>query len=128
MPIHVSEQQFASLVEQAIASLPDEFRAKLGNVSVEVQPLPSPEMLQAAAPRPCRAQNLLGLYHGVPLTKKTVWAPYDWPEQIFLFQRNIEAICDSPAQIVAQARRTVLHEIGHHFGMSEEDLDELGYA
>jgi len=128
MPIRVSEEQFARLVDQAIASLPDEFRARMDNVSVEVLPLPTSEMLRTAQPRPCRPERLLGLYHGVPLTKKTVWAPYDWPEQIFLFQRNIEAICDSPAQIVSQVRRTVLHEIGHHFGMSEEDLDELGYA
>jgi len=54
--------------------------------------------------------------------------PYDWPERMFLFQPNIQAICASPAQIVAQVCRALPHEVGHHFGMSEEDLDELGYA
>jgi len=69
---------------------------------------------------------LLGLYQGVPLTRKSVSAPVDWPGRVFVFQRNIEAVCNSREEIVRRVRTTVLHEVGHHFGLSEEDLAKLG--
>jgi predicted Zn-dependent protease with MMP-like domain len=127
MTIRLSEEEFEELVDQALESLPENFLPYMENLSVEVMPLPSRDLMRerkVTGPR----TGLLGLYHGVPLTQKSVWAPFEWPEQIFIFQRNIEAICDSREEIVAQVRQTVLHEVGHHFGMNEEDLRKLGYG
>ena len=75
-----------------------------------------------------RGEVLLGYYQGVPLTQKSVSAPFEYPERILIFQANIEACCRTRKEIVQQVRKTVLHEIGHHFGMDEDDLEELGYG
>ncbi len=125
--MRLSLEEFMDLVEQAVASLPPEFEPYMENVSVEVQPLPDRKLLGSMHIRGS-GRNLLGLYHGVPLGRKSVMAPYEFPERIFIFQRNIEAICNSPDDIVREVRHTVLHEVGHHFGMTEEDLDKLGYG
>jgi predicted Zn-dependent protease with MMP-like domain len=70
---------------------------------------------------------LLGLYHGTPLTERGVEHHARLPDRITIYQRNIERICRTPAQIVQQVRKTVLHEVGHHFGMDESALEEMGY-
>lgn len=127
MAIRLSEEEFEELVDQALESLPETFLPYMENLSVEILPLPTRDLLRD---RKVKGSGgiLLGLYYGVPLTKKSVSAPFDWPEQIFIFQRNIEAVCDSREEIVTQVRLTVLHEVGHHFGMDEEDLRKLGYG
>ena len=125
MPIRLSEEEFDELVQQALDSLPEEFLQYMENVSVEVRPLPSRRQDRHGK---SRRTLLLGLYEGVPLTKKSVSAPWEWPEQIFIFQRNIEAVCGTREEIVQQVRKTVLHEVGHHFGMDEKDLRRWGYG
>lgn len=125
MPIRLNEDEFDDLVRQALDSLPEEFLQYMENISVEVRPLPSPRQ---ELKNKKRRSLLLGLYVGVPLTKKSVEAPLDWPEHIYIFQRNIEAVCDNREEIVEQVRKTVLHEVGHHFGMSEKDLRKWGYG
>ncbi len=116
---------FADLIDQAIQSLPDQFRERMENVSVHVEPL--------ADRRTCREMDLsspydlFGLYRGVPLTERSVEAPYAWPDRIVIYQKPIERTCDSAEEAVEQIRRTVLHEIGHFFGLDEDDLEELGY-
>ena len=127
MAIRLSEEEFQELVDQALESLPEAFLPYMENLSVEVMPLPSRDLMRERKVQGPRTL-LLGLYHGVPLTQKSVSAPFDWPEQIFIFQRNIEAVCDSREEIVTQVRQTVLHEVGHHFGMNEKDLRKLGYG
>ena len=125
MAIRLSEEEFAALVDQAIESLPEQFRARMENLSVEILPRPGRELLASLKMRLRDAKLLLGLYHGVPLTKKSVRAMLDWPERIYIFQRNVEAICETRGEAVRRVRETVLHEIGHHFGMTEEDLRRL---
>ena len=71
--------------------------------------------------------DLLGLYCGQPLTDRSVSQPVRWPDRILLYQRNVERICRTRAEVVEQVRITVLHELGHHFGLEEDDLEELGY-
>lgn len=122
MPL--SEEDFAALVDEALALLPRQFRQWMDNVTVDIQPRPTREMMAAVDMPFDRA--LLGLYHGVPVTEKSVEAPWELPEQIFIFQRNIESICRTRQEVVEQVRVTVLHEIGHHFGFSEEELENLG--
>ena len=126
MAIRLTEQEFAKLVDQALASLPEEFLPYMENLSVEVVPQATRSQLDSAGLGP--DSDLLGLYEGVPLTKKSVDFLVDWPERIFIFQRSIESICNSPQEVIEQVRTTVLHEVGHHFGMDEDDLDELGYG
>lgn len=127
MTIRLSEEEFGKLVDEAIATLPEEFRPYMENVTVEIQPMPSREFMRTMD-IDCRADELLGFYHGVPLTEKSVSSVYEYPERIYIFQRNIESFCDSREEVVEQVRETVLHEIGHHFGMDEDDLDELGFG
>jgi len=126
VPIRLTEDEFARLVDEAIESLPQQFAARLQNVAVNVQPIPDAGQVQRLNLR--RPSGLLGLYEGVPLTKKTVGAMLDWPEQIIIFQRNIENLCRNRRQVLDCVRRTVLHEIGHHFGLDEKDLRDLGYG
>jgi len=126
MAIRLSEAEFGKLVDEAVQSLPEEFQPYMENLSVEIHPVPTRQLLHPMKVRGGR--NLLGLYHGVPLTEKSVCAPVEWPERILIFQRNIEGVCDSPQEVIEQVRKTVLHEVGHHFGMDEEDLDKFGYG
>jgi predicted Zn-dependent protease with MMP-like domain len=70
----------------------------------------------------------MGLYQGIDRTRRSVEDSGRMPDVIYIFQENHELVCKSKAQLVQQVRKTVLHEIGHHFGMSEDDLDELGYG
>jgi predicted Zn-dependent protease with MMP-like domain len=124
--MRLTYEQFGELVEEALKGLPEEFARRMENVIVEVEPRPSRQLLaQMKLPR---GHMLLGYYHGVPLTEKSVSAPYEMPEQILLFKDNIESICRTQQEVVEQVRKTLLHEIGHHFGMDEDDLDEVGFG
>jgi predicted Zn-dependent protease with MMP-like domain len=124
--MRLSTDEFRSLVERALDTLPEQFLPYLDGLAVDVEPMPDEATLRSVGLDDPRA--LLGLYHGTPLTERSVEHTYRWPERIVIYQRNIERICRSPGQIVRQIRRTVLHEIGHHFGLDEDDLGELGYG
>ena len=122
----LSRSEFEELVREALAELPDAFRPYLENLSVEVEDTPSATDCEAVGIDDPR--SLLGLYHGTPLLLRSVEQPYRWPERIAIYQNNIQRICRTRRQIVRQVRKTVLHEIGHHFGLGEDDLRELGYS
>ena len=121
----VSRDEFGLLVEQAIEELPEEFRRFLEEVPIEICDRPSPRQLRQARVPPNGL--LLGLYHGRPRTQRSVEDSAVMPDAIYIFQEHIQAVARSREDLVRQVRVTVLHEIGHHFGMSEEDLDRLGY-
>jgi predicted Zn-dependent protease with MMP-like domain len=122
---HVSKAHFGELVESALAELPQEFAKFLEEVPVEIRDRPTPAQLRRAGTGP--RSLLLGLYQGRPRTVRHVEDSGTIPDVIFIFQNSIEAVCDNEDQLVRQVRVTVLHEIGHHFGLSEEDLERLGY-
>jgi|SRR5271170_7155623 len=126
MPCHVSKSDFAELVEKALAELPAEFATALDEMSVEIKDWPTPQQLLLAGVK--RNGLLLGLYHGRPTTLRSVEESGRLPDVIYLFQGSIEEICQNSDELIQQVRTTVLHEIGHHFGMSEEDLRRLGYG
>ena len=126
MPYPVSKDQFDDLVQDALAELPERFAAFLEEVPVEVRDRPSPRQLASAGVG--RGNLLLGLYTGRPLPTRSVEDPSRLPDAIYIFQSSIEAVCDSEAALKQQVRTTVLHEIGHHFGMTEGDLEALGYG
>ena len=122
----LSTHQFRALVATALDGIPEAFHAYLDGLVVDVEPMPSASDLDEADLDDPR--ELLGLYHGTPLTQRSVEAPTRMPDRIVIYQNNVQRLCRTRRQVVEQIRRTVLHEIGHHFGLDEEDLDELGYA
>jgi predicted Zn-dependent protease with MMP-like domain len=110
---------FEALVGQAIDDLPDEFRSRLESVAIVIDEEATPETL-----RRMNVHGLFGLYEGIP---RTAWgadyAPV--PSKITIFRRPLEAYNPSPQQLAKAVRDTVFHEIAHHFGISDERLDEL---
>ena len=123
--MRLSPEEFAELVERALADIPEPFAAHLRDVVVDIEPLPDRDTCRNLGLRSRR--NLLGLYHGIPLTERSVQHTGRLPDRITIYQENIERFCRTDAEIVDQVRKTVLHEVGHHFGLDELDLDELGY-
>ncbi|RPI29286.1 MAG: metallopeptidase family protein [Acidobacteria bacterium] len=117
--MRITLERFRELVAEALDEFPAEFGQYLDNVEVVVEELPSPEIQRQFQRSP--RDLLLGLYHGVPLTDRSVLG-MQMPDLIYLYKRNIEAVCRSEAEIRRQIRATILHEIGHHFGMDEDQL------
>jgi predicted Zn-dependent protease with MMP-like domain len=126
MAFHVSKAEFATLVEQALAELPPQFRSVLDEVRVEILQRPTRAQLKRAGLE--EDELLYGLYTGVPLIDRSVEHSGTMPEVIYIFQEDHELVADSREHLKREVRTTVLHEIGHHFGMDEDDLDELGYG
>jgi predicted Zn-dependent protease with MMP-like domain len=115
---------FERLVAETLDSLPDDLRRLLDNVEVTVTLWPSAAVLKAAGLGP--GQTLFGLYQGVPQTRRGSHYGMVPPDKITIFQGPIERVYRTPAAIRAQVRKTVLHELAHHFGISEERLREIG--
>jgi predicted Zn-dependent protease with MMP-like domain len=126
MGFHVSQQKFGELVERALTELPAEFARLLEEVSVEIRPRPTAQELKSLGLK--AGAVLLGLYKGRPRTVRSVEDSGRLPDVIYVFQENIEQISQSEQQLVQQVRKTVLHEVGHHFGMDEDDLDNVGFG
>ncbi len=116
----VERARFEELVWQAVEDLPTFFKDRLQSVMIVIQDRPDPKLTE----EPDSA--LLGLYHGVPLTERSVLAERFEPDVIYIFQKNIEAIANGDEdEIRRQVRITVIHEIGHHFGLDEDQLAVL---
>ena len=126
MAYHVSKAKFEQLVERALAELPEQFAAHLEEVPIEIRPRPTKQELARVGL--AEDELLLGLYDGVPLTERSVEHSGIRPAVIYIFKEDVELVSDSEEQLVHEVRTTVLHEIGHHFGMDEDMLDELGYG
>ena len=120
----MDRKRFARLVAEAVATLPPVFQDKMSNLEVVIEAWPRREDLEEVGLAP--DETLFGLYRGVPLTERGVEAP-PVPDQIVIFQGPIESCCDGEAEIREEVRRTVLHEVAHHFGIGEERLAELGW-
>ena len=119
-----SREAFEQLVAAALAELPQDLRERMANVEIVVRDRPSRQELQRAGLGPGAA--LFGLYEGIPLTQRTSHYGMVLPDKVTLYQEVIEACCRSEAEIVQRVRRTVLHELAHHFGISDDRLRELG--
>jgi predicted Zn-dependent protease with MMP-like domain len=118
----MTRDHFVEIVERVLDSLPREFRSRIRNVSVQVEDAP-PNQPSPQSGQPRRL--LLGLFHGVPTTKKSVFDLVTGPDRIVLYQKNIEAVCSSEAEVCEQIRLTVIHELGHYFGMDEDQLKDV---
>lgn len=123
--VEVSRSEFERMVGDALDEIPDALARELENVAVMVEDWPSPAQL-ARLPQ---GSTLLGLYEGVPLTKR---GPLSYngvsPDRITIFQGTISRRARDLDALAAQVRITVLHEVGHYFGMDDARLHELGWA
>ncbi len=110
----MDKQDFEKLVEEAVAGIPARFKKLIENLTVMVEDDPPPGM------------PLLGLYHGVPYTRRgPSFYGNTAPDVIVIYQRPIESICRTPDEIRDKVREVVLHEVGHYFGLEEDELREI---
>jgi len=118
----MKRKDFIKVVEDSLDSLPEEFRSRIKNVAILVEDSPPNQ-----SPRQPGEQRrlLLGIFHGVSATKKSVFDVFMGPAHIVLYQKNIEAVCSSEAEVCHQIRQTLIHELGHYFGMTEEQLRDV---
>ncbi len=111
VPYRVNRERFSRLAEDALAAIPERFQALLSNTLVVVDELPELESVRSG-----EDPDLLGLYEGGTVLERGL------PERIVLYQRNHENICADDAELAEQVAETMLHEVGHHFGMAEDEL------
>jgi predicted Zn-dependent protease with MMP-like domain len=124
----MERQRFTRLVEQALDRLPDEFRTRLDNVVVLVEDVPPEQVERPRSPRPRTMPSrklTLGVFRGIPATQKSVFNLPAGPNTIVLYQKNIEAVCSGDDEIREQVLLTIMHEIGHYFGMNEDQLRDV---
>ena len=118
---------FEHIVQQTFDRLPLQFKNVIENLGVVVEDFPSEELVRNLRLR--SKHHLLGLYQGVPLTARGSWygtMPVV-PDKISLYQKNIEAQCSTEEEIEDKIYEVLLHEIGHYFGMSEDEIRAAGY-
>ena len=113
--VTMSVEEFDELVADALDGIPASLRAAMENVAVIVDDLSPPG-------------RLLGLYQGVPLTQRANHYSASLPDRITIYMTTICGACQSTQDVVAMVRKTVIHEVAHHFGISDPRLDELGWA
>jgi predicted Zn-dependent protease with MMP-like domain len=112
----VRRREFEALVARALDGLPRRFAARLNNIAVLVEARPSREVARELG------GDILGLYQGVNELDRSPMAPFELPEVIILYQENIESVCETDQEVVEEVRKTVIHEIGHHFGLGDDDM------
>ena len=116
----MSPREFDRLVEEAYARIPARFRKRLKNVALIVEAEPAPAQL--ARGRVPRGGTLLGLYEGRPLTGRSVFEPFTWPDKITIFQGPHERLARGPEDLPQLVADTVWHEVAHYFGMDERQV------
>jgi len=126
----LADSQFEELVGEALDALPPFFQAQMDNIVILVEKWPSRRTLREMAVPP--GETLLGLYHGIPLTERTHAYNLVAPDTITLFQGPLEEAAREGEEgafverVREEVRHTIIHEIAHHFGISDDRLHELG--
>jgi len=119
----VNRRRFLTLVDDALLTIPEDFRQAMSNIAIVVEDDPTPEQLEEVGIEP--PDTLLGLYEGIPLTER------DWghgnvlPDKITLFQGPIEESSEDEHDVVVCIGETLIHEVGHYFGLSEDEIQEI---
>jgi len=124
LPVRVEEEFFRRAVTEAIDNLPRSIREYVEDVPVLVEDYPGEDLLLRENISP----QILGIYLGVPRTELDATAQPDDVTRVVLFKRNLEKICHDRDDLIDQVQITLRHEIGHHLGLSEEDMERLGLA
>jgi predicted Zn-dependent protease with MMP-like domain len=119
----VTRESFRKLVDEALAGIPAEFRDALKNIVIVVEDEPTDAQLEEVGIVP--PDTLLGLYEGIPLTERHWSHEAVMPDKVTLFQGPIEDSSDDEDEIVVAIGETLIHEIGHYFGLSEEEIEEI---
>ena len=119
----MTSERFRKLVEEALEEIPPRFRAAMRNVAVVVEDEPSQELLDEMEIGP--DDTLFGLYQGIPLTERGWGHGNALPDRISIYQYPIEDACADDEEIRDCIAETVIHEFGHYFGMSEEEIEEI---
>ena len=119
----MTREQFQRLVVEAVALIPKRFRREMKNLALVVEDEPAPDLLAEMEIEP--PDSLFGLYQGTPLPERTWAFGNNLPDRITLFQRPIEEDCEDEDEVRAVIGETLIHEVGHYFGMSEEEIEEI---
>lgn len=121
MVYRVSREHFESLAEEALETLPERYGKYFENITIIVEDQPDSEETRRLK---SKRELILGVYSGVPYPDKKGFfnIPYPLPDKIILFQKNIEDLCSSEKDLIEQIQKTLIHEVGHYFGLSEREL------
>ncbi len=124
MPYKLTREDFEKIAGEEMRRIPRRFRRLLKNITVIVEDYPDDHVLRETG---FRRNEIMGLFRGEPYGHKESFfsIPSPYPDAIYLYRRNIEAVSNSEEELREEIRMTVLHEVGHYFGMSEDDLREL---
>ena len=121
----LTEEEFEAVVHESLEELPEELASKLENIDIFIEDYPSQEILRGMK---VSKYGLLGFYTGVPQKHRSPTGYFNaMPDRIYLFKKNLESFCGSREELKEQIQRTVLHEIGHFFGIDDKRLRELGF-
>jgi len=119
----VDRKHFESLVAEALASIPRRFKKAMHNIAIVVEDEPSPDILEEMEVEP--PDTLLGLYQGIPLTERSASYGNALPDRVLIFQGPHERDAEDEDDLVVAIGETLIHEIGHYFGLSEEEIEEI---
>ena len=119
----MDRKHFESLVAEALASIPRRFKKAMHNIAIVVEDEPSPDILEEMEIEP--PDTLLGLYQGIPLTERSATYGNALPDRVLIFQGPHERDAEDEDDLVVAIGETLIHEIGHYFGLSEEEIEEI---
>lgn len=122
MSFQLSHDEFHRTVEEALGELPERFRDLLTNIAIVVEEEPGELDLEVTEDED-EGGELLGIYRGVPLTERSFESPPELPDQIAIFRGPILRVCSSRAEALEEIRDTVIHELGHYFGLADHEMD-----
>jgi predicted Zn-dependent protease with MMP-like domain len=123
--VDLSPQRFGELVAEALDEIPEPFASHLNNVEVVVEDEPGPDELERTGVAP--GGTLFGLYQGIPQTDRGPGYTFVLPDKITIYRGPILRACANEDEVYDEVATTVVHEIAHHFGISDDRLDELGW-
>lgn len=126
-PVHLSPEDFEAAVDDALDAIPEDLASRMDNVVVLVEEEPDADLLTEEDYDEDGLPTLLGLYDGVPLTERDEGWTLVLPDRILIFKGPLERWCRTREELVDEITVTVLHEVGHHFGIPDERLHELGW-
>jgi predicted Zn-dependent protease with MMP-like domain len=124
--VKLGDEEFDGIVRRALRRMPDEITEYLDNLVISVRKRPSKKMLREM--QLSEDDTLFGVFEGVPLVERSITSPTLLPDSILLFQEPLEAACETIEELEEEIEITVVHEVAHFIGMSEERLEELGYS
>ena len=124
--MRISRKDFEDSVERALELIPEMFRAQSNNITIAVEDHPSQELLREMGIPP--GETLFGVFTGVPLLERSVIDPPLYPDVILIFREPLMGACQSMEELEEEIAITVVHEVAHYLGLSEEQLEDLGYG